>query len=149
MSGLTIDQRIDLYSIPVPECGCRIWMGATSHGYASLKIGGKAVSICRLILERKFGSLPSAIMARHTCDIRCCIAEDHLIPGSTQDNTADRVRRGRSAQGEKSGMAKLSVDQVLAIRSASGPLTKIADQFGVGKSLVGYIKRRERWGHLP
>lgn len=89
MSGLTIDQRIDLYSIPVPECGCRIWMGATSHGYASLKIGGKAVSICRLILERKFGSLPSAIM-------RSIIYPSHCLNKGAETLRQKTARRGET-----------------------------------------------------
>lgn len=124
-------------------------MGSTRGGYAQLNVGGKTVRVCRLILERKFGQLPSGIVARHTCDIKCCIAEDHLIKGTDQDNKDDMVQRGRSARGEKQGHAKLSAEQVFAIRASIGSQAEIGRQFGVGRTAVGKIKRRELWVHLP
>lgn len=34
-------------------------------------------------------------VVRHTCDVRNCVAERHLIPGKHKDNMADMVSRGR------------------------------------------------------
>lgn len=53
---------------------------------------------------------------------------------------ADKVAKGRQARGLRNGKAKLSDEQVLAIRSAEGSCPKIAAEFGVSRFTIWDIK---------
>jgi hypothetical protein len=104
----------------------------------------------------------------------------HLFLGTAADNSADMVRKGRQAIGERNGsvcrperlargnrngsvlhpesrtrgeeypQAKLTnekVRQILEFR-ATTTLVELARQFGVSKSLVSLVCRRELWRHV-
>ena len=87
-------------------------------------------------------------VVRHSCDRPACCNPAHLFVGTLQDNVDDRVRRGRSAYGERNGRAKLTGDQVLAIYRDADPYSKIAARFGVEKTTVGDIKAGRNWAWL-
>jgi hypothetical protein len=80
---------------------------------------------------------------------------NHLFLGSTADNVADCVSKGRQARGdklahprangEKNGNSRLTAEQVNAIRSDERPQRTIASQFGVSQALISKIKRGEMW----
>lgn len=53
------------------------------------------------------------------------------------------------ARGEDSGAAKLTTEQVLAIRADPRPYCDIAATYGVTESGIMAIKYRETWKHLP
>lgn len=83
------------------ETGCWIWnYGGHTRDYPEIMIDRRRNSVARLILEVVTGE--SADVARHRCDNPPCCRPDHLEWGTTQDNVADRVARGRSARGERS-----------------------------------------------
>jgi DNA-binding CsgD family transcriptional regulator len=50
--------------------------------------------------------------------------------------------------GELNPAAKLTEMEVLCIRAMRGTSQYIADQFGVSRRTVGFIKKRQRWAHL-
>jgi len=52
------------------------------------------------------------------------------------------------AKGEGHGMAKLTADDVLAIRASSERHVIIARQFGLSQTTVGEIIKRKTWRHL-
>lgn len=54
----------------------------------------------------------------------------------------------KSKKGEKHHLNKLNEKQVLEIRNHEGFYKDIAEKFGISKSQVGSIKRRESWSHL-
>lgn len=54
----------------------------------------------------------------------------------------------RGARGEANKSAKLTAEQVLAIRGEVGTLQQIAERYGVSVFCVHAIKRRKRWRHL-
>ncbi len=64
-----------------------------------------------------YGPIPKGKWVLHKCDNPPCCNPAHLFLGTTQDNTADRDAKGRTAKGERSGNAKLTDAQVRAIRS--------------------------------
>lgn len=118
----------------------------------------------------------------HHCDNRSCCNPDHLFLGTRADNNADCVAKGRSAvgdkngsrkhperlirgsdhfsakhperlaRGESNGMAKLTEDQVIAIRAlyASGGISQrsLAAKFGVTQPLIKGITKRQTWTHI-
>lgn len=126
----------------------------TSHfpknGYPAMARNGIERTIARWILVKRLGNISSNVVARHTCDNKWCIRPDHIIHGSVADNNRDRAERGRNAdvRGEKNNSSKLTPEQVLEIRSASGSCSQIGSKFGVSKGLVSSIKNRKLWKHL-
>jgi DNA invertase Pin-like site-specific DNA recombinase len=87
----------------------------------------------------------------HKCDTPSCVNPEHLFIGTLSDNSRDRdrKRRGRNTSGTGNSAAKLTEDDVRAIRSDPRPYLAIAKHFGVYQDTVGRIKRREHWSHVP
>lgn len=67
-----------------------------------------------------------------------------------KENSKDKAIHGTQKAGNENGNAKLTDDEVLAIRRAEGiPQHKLAKRYGVTQALVSKIRRREMWKHLP
>lgn len=125
---------------------CWPWRaGAFDSGYGAFSIGRRLLRAHKVAFELSNGPLPDGMRACHTCDNRPCCNPAHLWSGSDADNVADRDRKGRTARGERSGTAKLTVATARLIRRDTGKQRDIAKRFGVCKSTVGYIKRGEYW----
>jgi hypothetical protein len=88
----------------------------------------------------------------HKCDNRACVNPNHLFLGTAKENTDDMIAKGRMVipdrAGERNGRAKLTPEQVQAIRAASGRQVDIAAAFGVTQTTVSAIKRYAKWTHL-
>lgn len=82
----------------------------------------------------------------HRCDIPACVNVDHLFLGTDADNIADRDSKGRQAhqRGEANGMAVLTEQDVLAIRSDAGSPQEISDKFHISLQHVSQIKKKIR-----
>jgi hypothetical protein len=79
-----VQQRLADLSMPVPFCGCIVWLGPTSQaGYA--KIGVRLVH--RIVWELLNGPIPDGLQIDHLCRVRCCINPDHLEPVTPRVNT--------------------------------------------------------------
>lgn len=131
--------------------GCIIYTGYIADtGYGLICIAAKTRSTHRLAWELKHGPIPKGGVICHRCDTPACINVDHLFLGTHQDNVADMVAKGRSARGDRvgRGRAKLSRDQVLAIRTDERMHHVIAQDYGIRRESVGNIKRRLTWKHL-
>ena len=76
---------------------------------------------------------------------------ENLRWGSVAENQADTIRHGRTTRGEKNTQAKLSKDDVLAIRDARSSgvrLKALAWQYGVAVSSISRAANGVRWGHI-
>ena len=104
----------------------------------------------RVIFETSQRKLQTGEIVRHKCDNRLCINPDHLEAGSLADNARDMVERGRSAKGENHSQVKLTEVQVRKIRKLYKiiPNVKIAKMFGVHRTCIDKINRREHWSHI-
>src|SRR5882762_8955870 len=95
------------------ETDCWIWQNAknTITGYGVIGITEndepKRVTAHRASYKLFFGEVPKGLHVLHKCDIRACINPDHLFVGTDQDNSDDRIAKGRHHCGERSGMSKL------------------------------------------
>jgi DNA invertase Pin-like site-specific DNA recombinase len=90
-------------------------------------------------------------VARHLNDVRYDDRLANLEWGTQKQNAADAIRNGVMPQGEQRYNAKLTEDEVLAIRAAAemGVSQKaIAAQYGIGQPSVSRIIRRKKWSHV-
>lgn len=130
---------------------CWLWPGLGSPDYyGKTCFRGMLVQAHRMAFFLSKGEWPNPI-CRHTCDIRACVNPQHLLAGTKQDNANDKMQRGRHKpmRGEDSGRAKLSAQEVIAIREMRGrPLKEIAQQFGVSKGAVKHVLAGTSWRHL-
>ena len=85
----------------------------------------------------------------HTCHRKLCINEDHLREGTHESNIDDRQKAKRHAHGERVGGAKLTADQIPAIRKDPRSERALAEIYGVSSNVIGEIKRGNIWKHVP
>lgn len=134
----------------VTESGCWIWMGSicgsNDYGYAFYKWQRNIAHRLAWIAYR--GPIPGGLLVLHSCDVSVCCNPAHLFLGTHRDNMRDMTSKNRQAIGERQGSAKLTREQVKAIRDDPRKQRDIARAFGVSKSLVHVIKSRQAWKHL-
>lgn len=120
----------------------------------------------RMCWRLTYGDIPQGLHVLHRCDRPGCCNPRHLFLGTHDDNQKDSMAKGRRPTGEAHGTrlhpesvrrgennhyAKLTTEQVYAIRALRGHATQgeIARQFGISGPLVGLIHQRRVWKHLP
>jgi hypothetical protein len=85
------------------------------------------------------------VEVRHTCDNNWCINPEHLLTGSSQQNSDDMVERARSNRGTKHWNARLTEQQVQQIRADPRSSPKVAPEFGVSARQIRKIRQGSRW----
>jgi hypothetical protein len=146
------------HSTQIPHCGCWLWdHGTNGQGYAVIsdprvppeRESQPRVLVHRLICEMIHGPMPEGFLSRHTCDMPLCVNLDHLLPGTHQDNSDDKWRRGRGIimAGEQNGRATITRAEAAAIRSARGACSakKLAARYGTSAKAVRRIWTGETW----
>tara|TARA_R110000868_G_scaffold317280_1_gene578096 strand:- start:138 stop:632 length:495 start_codon:yes stop_codon:yes gene_type:complete len=66
---------------------------------------------------------------------------------TSKNNHADKVKHGTTNRGEQCGTAKLTQNQVDAIRKDGRLQRLIADDYGVHQNTISRIKNGKRWAH--
>ena len=131
--------------------GCIEWTGARhGNGYGKFMVAGKRYSAHRWSYERFIGPITDGMVIRHKCGNRPCVNPAHLEVGTQKQNCEDTVAHGRSARGEKSGMAKLTEKEVSEIYQIAPHLTyaEIAAMYNVTKWNIEAIARGVTWSWL-
>jgi hypothetical protein len=150
---MNISEKLWSRSIPEPNSGCWIWMGATSFDYGIIYDGKTRWKTHRLAFSLSHGAIPQGMHVCHRCDIPSCINPDHLFLGTPADNTADKMKKGRwggpkKFYGEKHWQAKLTNESVSAIRvrySLGYSQRELAEKFNVAKSTIWAIVNHTTW----
>lgn len=135
--------------------GCWLWNGSrTERGYG--RIGGsdkKVLLAHRLSWKIHFGE-PRGLCVLHRCDNPPCVNPDHLFLGTVLENNEDMREKGRGTRppyhsGESHPRAKLTLEEVLQIRSSYSPRkvtrSQLADRFGVSEGTIKAILSRRNW----
>lgn len=132
--------------------GCWPWTGTLNvTGYGNGHCNSKRFLSHRLGFELANGPIPDGMEVCHRCDNPRCVRPDHLFLGTHAENMADMSKKGRSARGERNGIAKLTANAAREIRrlvSMGEMKIEIAKRFGVGESVVRSIAKRKRWAHV-
>jgi hypothetical protein len=149
--GLTLDEKLEAFTMPEPMSGCWLWMGSSDvRGYA-LVFDGHNKRVSRIVLSRKVGRvLCRDEFACHTCDNPCCVNPDHLFVGTHLENLADATRKGRMARGERHPGSKLTEEIVRVIRAEPPSVSarELAARFGVCEGVVASVRRGRGWRHV-
>lgn len=108
-------------SIPVnkPCVGnCWIWLGnVNNNGYGYLTIGDRTQRAHRVVYELVLGGpIPKDKQINHRCDNKICVRPTHLQLGTQAENIQEAVDRGLYPSGEAHYRAKLTEQDVVAIR---------------------------------
>lgn len=143
------EAKVDRSSGHGPRGVCHVWTGTkTRGGYGMIWRDGRMQLAHRVAWFLETGEWPTAKIL-HRCDNPPCVRFACLFEGTQAENVADCVAKGRArggdARGERNGQAKLTADQVAAIRQASGTLREIGDHYGVSESAVSMIRSGKRW----
>lgn len=152
--------RLEALSIPEPNTGCWLWLGYVHKGY------GRTHSCCgeraahRASFRLFVGPIPDGVLVLHRCDTPPCINPTHLFLGTTADNVADKIAKGRARytgniapqRGSMNANAKLTPSQVAEIRRTYtgkyGEQSEMARRYGVGATSIIRVVRGETWQHL-
>jgi hypothetical protein len=85
-------------SVPEPNTGCWLWMGATTtQDYGIIVIDGRAVGAHRVSYALFVGDVASDDFVCHRCDTPLCVNPAHLFLGKNSDNMLDMFRKGRGS----------------------------------------------------
>ena len=161
---------------PPDENGCRPWLGGKCRGYGHFSVktedGFRTVKAHAFAWKLTYHGplLPGREVFRHLCDRPDCVEASHIVPGTHAENIAERDTRGRgrwatgprpaarkpkpdgfgaTRQGEKNPSAKLTADDVQAIRKARAEgrtLESIGRYFGVTATTVSRVCSQKQHG---
>ncbi len=129
-------------------------VGSNGYPFIGYSVGKikKTMPVHILIGTAFHGSKPEGLITRHLDGDKLNSKPDNLCWGTYAENEADKRRHGRTALGEKQGIAKLTDEAVRIIR-ASIPYglwnsNDAAEVFGVTPSRINAIARGIGWNHI-
>ena len=90
-NGITLSERLALWSIPEPNSGCVLWTKATRDGYGRIGVTVAAnqrrtVLVHRAAYELARGPIPEGLQIDHLCRVRACINPSHMEPVTQRTN---------------------------------------------------------------
>jgi hypothetical protein len=162
-------QRLEDGSIPEPNSGCWLWEGSLQGcGYANVSFRGRGRRGNRLAYWVYRGSYPGSLHVCHSCDVPSCVNPAHLFLGTRSINMQDSANKGRNGMqrlphrssligkkfpqnGERNGVAKLTVPIVLNIRAqaaAGMSYAAIGRLFNISGQHAQDIALRRKWAWL-
>lgn len=129
---------------------CWEWLGARrGHAgmqYGCIKAGPWSEGAHRVSYALAHGvSLDALDHVIHTCDNPGCVNPAHLRAGTRQDNVDDMVSKRRHPFGERAGRAKLTSEDVNAIRASAARGVDLANKYGVTPDQISRIRHHRSW----
>jgi len=141
-----IEERFWRFVTKLSDSECWEWQGSrSSKGYGKLPYGSEqqAHRVSYIIFK---GEIPDKMMVLHHCDNPSCVNPSHLYLGDNQQNMIDMISRGRAKpRGKK---PTLTDDQVRLVAASTETVSKLKEQFGVGRGVIELIKSGKTYKHL-
>ncbi len=129
---------------------CLLWpFGKTGGGYG--KISPKCSDAHREAWKFYNGTPPPKMCVCHKCDTPSCYNIRHLFLGSYQDNTNDKLSKGRGLFGElhqNSKTTEATVIKVKTLRKAGMKYKLIAVETGLTFKHIAKICENLIWRHI-
>jgi hypothetical protein len=129
--------------------------GLNTGGYEVVTLQNEAgkttKTVHRLACKAFHGQPPcEALHAAHNNGNRRDNRKTNLRWATAVENVADKRVHGtmRCGVGERQGLAKLTEEEVKAIRADARMLKDIAKDYGVGVGTVHAVKSRRTWKHI-
>jgi hypothetical protein len=139
-------------ALPFDGDECLEWtINDRGNGYGYVCINRKMIGVNRYICQLVYGEPPTKKHhAAHNCGNPNCVNPSHLRWATCSENMADKLLHGTEQRGERHGMAKLTAENVLAIRKLEGTATQseIGAMFGITNVTVCAIMKRRIWRWL-
>ena len=107
----------------------------------------KIVRPHKLVLEAFVGKAPKGMECCHSDGNQQNNKLNNLRWDTAKNNHADKLKHGTSNTGERCNWAKLTKNQVIAIRADIRTQKEIAAEYGVQQSQISRIKNGIRWIH--
>lgn len=131
---------------------CIDWIGSVDKdGYGKFATGPHGAQRHhrphRWIYERCVGPVGEMVLM-HSCDRPCCVALQHLSPGTQKQNIGDSIAKGRHITQLDPPNRKLTpaqVRQVRKLREQGLTYRRIAEVFDVSASAVYGILTNRTW----
>lgn len=140
-------------SYTIKPSGCWEWdLYKVTKGYGQFWNGTKMQLAHRYSYELANGRIDLTKQICHKCDNPCCVNPSHLFEGTHQDNTDDKLNKGRQPRGVLCVQAKLSEKDVINILHAAKQGVRqnaLAKQYRVGTSAIHGIIHNKKWKHIP
>lgn len=138
-----LSHKIDFDS----ENGCHLYPSKTKE--PSTLINSKYWRLSRLSALVKFGDRLhlKGIIVRHICDTPNCVNPDHLMLGTHQENSDDKIKRGRQVVLNR----KLSDDdyaEIAEMFKTGYNCQQIADKYNMARHSISAIKNGRAGRHV-
>lgn len=131
---------------------CWLWKGAVKNKYGKAVYRQKEWLAHRLSYEIHKGAIPEGLLVRHTCDNPLCVNPEHLLLGTHQDNSDDKLARNRQLRGmsiNTNVLCAAEVRQLLDLtKSGMFSLRKLASLYNIHHSTVYDLVSGRTWKHL-
>ena len=137
-------------SIPSGIEYCIDWPFGMKGNYGAVWVDGRQSGAHRESLKYhvgppEHGSKSYALHKPIACHNPACVNPNHLYWGDAKSNALDKALDGTDCLGFGNPNAKLSFEQVLYVKSSPLSYSKIAEELGVSKSCISYIKSGRRY----
>ena len=152
--GASMEEAFRWHMPGDPPAGGDCWEWSSSrnqYGYGQIGVGDKIPGAHVVAYEIFVGPVPNGKLVRHVCDNPPCVSPRHLLVGTHQDNSDDKVARARQVRGQAIPWTHLADTDVIDIRTrhAHGETqVSLARMFGVSQSRISAITRQESWKHV-
>jgi len=127
--------------------------GSNKHGRLQVVLcregSTKRAQVHTLVLEAFVGPKPEGMECLHDDNDYTNNRPGNLKWGTHLENMRDKQRHGTQTRGMSHPKAKLTDDQIRAIRADKRPCREVGKEYGVSGVNVVLIRNRKLWKHVP